>query len=330
MKRSWELCISIQNNIFRLAVCRYNKKNKKIEMSRAIQLDVPQEFNETKNASSAGAVTGLIRRVLKDNKINLKRYSLCISDRTIITRVIKLPRMELKDLKNFMKLSIQQYFPIKGEDYCFDFTIQSINEKDDKNYYNLLLVAIPKQIINYYTGILLKCGLKPTVINIYSNAVSNLFLKLEGKDVAVMDIGYNYTEFIMLESKSIFINSIINYAIPKNEEDISEEVYLKNLEGNTLGEDFITIAETLKNYLNFFSTRHHGKSVEEIYFIGEGAMLREAIFFIEDNLNVKIKNGHDLLSTRISTLAMPSSMKRDFQPERFCSCLGLIAGRIEK
>ena len=331
MANSWELCISVKDRTIRLAVCRYNTKNRKIEVSRAIQMDLPQEFSSAKDAANSGVIVGLIRKAIKNHKITIKKYNLCISDRSIITRVLKLPQMDIKDLKNFMKLSIQQYFPIKPEDYCFDYKIQGVNAEDEKAYYNLLLVAIPKAIIDFYSGALLKCGLKPNLINIYSDVVANLFLRLGGNDIAILDPGYDYTEFIMLEGKSIFINSIINYEIPRCEEEgMNEESYLKNLTVEMLGEDFINTAETLKNYINFFSSRHHGKTIENIYFIGEGAMLKEAIYYIEDNLDVKIKTGQEFLTGKVSTLAMPTAMKKEFYIERYCACLGLIVGGMKK
>ena len=330
MTGSWELCISIKDKTLRAAVCRPGKKAKKIEVSKAFQINIPEEFSASRDAASAGAITGLIRTALKDAKISIKKYNLSISDRSIITRVIKLPKMEFNDLKSFMKLSIHQYFPIKIEEYCLDYKIQGINENDEKGYYNLLLVAIPKSIIDYYTQIFLKCGLKPKLINIYSDVVSNLFLKFADKDIAIVDINYNYTEFIMLEGKSIFINSIINYALPKTQMDINEETYLQVLDMDLLGEEFLTISESLKNYINFFSSRHHGKNIEEIYFIGEGAMMKEVINFLEESLGIKIRTGQNLLENKIITSSMPGHMKKQFYPERFFSCLGLISGGMSK
>lgn len=330
MRNSWELCISIQEKVFRLVVCKYNKKVKKIEVAKAMQIEIPDNFGNPKDAGYVEAVAGLIRSKLKSNKITLKKYRLAISSRGIITRIVKLPKMDFKDLKSFMKLSIQQYFPIKSDDYYFDYRIQRINEKDEKAYYNLFLVAVPKTIIEVYANIFLKCGLKPKNITIYSDAVSKLFIQLVGKDVAVLDISYNYTEFMMLEGRSIFINSIINYALPKKQEDIEEDTYLRNLEIDQIGAEFLTIPETLKNYLNFFSSRHHGKTVEEIYFIGEGAMLKEIISTIEENLSIKIKTGQELLARRIITTGMPGWMKKQFYPERFLSCFGLLIGGVFK
>lgn len=330
MKGSWELCISVNDKTFRFAVCRVDKKSEKIEVAKAFQIDIPEDFAASRDTVSAGAITGIIRTALKNNGVNIKRYSMCISDRSIITRVVKLPKMDFKDLKSFMKLSIYQYFPIRTDDYCFDYKIQTIDDKDDKNYYNLLLVAVPKYIINYYSGIFLKCGLKPKVITIYSDVVSSLILKYVNKDIAIVDMNYNYTEFAMIEGNSIFINSIINYALPRNETDINEDTYLSLLDSDILGQEFLSTSETLKNYLNFFSTRHQGKVVEEIYFIGEGAMMKEVIALLEESLGVKIKTGQDIFSQENITLSMPSTMKRQFYPERYCSCLGLAARRIAK
>jgi len=330
MAGSWELCISIQENTYKFAVCRYSKKLRKIEVSKAIQLDVPAEFADSREIAGREAVAGLIRKALKNNAIKESKYNLCISDKGIITRVVKLPNMEFKDLKNFMKLSIQQYFPIKPEEYLFDYKIQEVNEKDEKAYYNVLLVAIPKNTVEYYAGIFLKCKMKPKIISIYSDVVTNLFVKLVGNDCAVMDMTYNQTEFLMLEGKSLFINSIINYAIPKSEEGVDNEVYLKNLQVEELGEDFGSAVETLKNYLNFFSTRHQGKILDEVYLIGLGAMLKEAAVFIQEDLNVKVKCGNTEFTNKFLANSMPLKMKKQFQPERFFGCFGLLMGGLDK
>ena len=324
MKGSWELCISVKEKTFRFTICRVNKKNGKIEVARAFQIDIPEEFASSRDIIAAGAIIGIVRTALRNNSPKIKKYNLCISDKSIITRVVKLPKMELNDLKSFMKLSIYQYFPIRVEDYTFDFKIQAVDEKDEKNYYNLLLVAIPKAIIDFYSNIFLKCGLKPKVISIYSDVVASLFLKLIKKDIAIVDMNYDYTEFAITEGKSIFINSIINYALPKNELDLNEDTYLSQLDLDALGQEFSSTVESLKNYLNFFSTRHQGKVIEEIYFIGEGAMMKEIIYSLEETLGVKIKTGQDAFTGKIIATSMPSTMKRQFFPERYCSCLGLL------
>lgn len=329
MAGSWELCISIQESTYKFALCRYNKKTGKIEVSKAVQLDVPAEFASSKEPAGKEAIAGLVRKALINNNIKQKKYNLCISDRGIITRVVKLPSMEFRDLKNFMKLSIQQYFPIKPEEYLFDYKIQEINEKDEKACYNVLLVAIPKSTVEYYAGIFLKCKMKPKLISIYSDVVTNLFVKLVGNDCAIMDMTYDQTEFLMLEGKNLFINSIINYAIPKPEESIDEEVYLGNLQVEELGEDFYTAAETLKNYLNFFSTRHHGKIIEEVYFIGRGAVLKEAVNFIQENLSIKVVTGEALVN-KFSANAMPVKNRKQFHPERFFDCFGLLMRGVYK
>ncbi len=330
MFNPWELCISIQQRTVKMAVCKANKKRGKIEVSKAVQIDIPEEHCSDRDQASAEAITGLIKKALRSSGITLKNYRLCISDRDIITRVVKLPKMNVKDLESFMRLSIQQYFPINAGDYCFDYKIQSINPGDDKAFYNLLLVAMPKIMIEYYSGIFLKCGLKPKVINIYPDVVSKLFLVVSGKDTAIVDIGYNYTEFIMLEGRSIFINSIINYALPQKDEDVSEESHLANLDEDALGEDFMATAETIKNYLNFFSSRHHGKSIEEVYFIGEGALLKDAIYSLQESLNIKILTGQELINSKITAASMSPMARKQFNPERFFSCLGLIAGGMVK
>lgn len=326
MLSSWELCISVQNGTFRFAVCRVNNKNNTIEISKAFEVNVPEEFDISKDPEGS-AVTGLIRNALKDNQINLKNYKLCISDRDIITRVIKLPKMELKDLKGFMKNSIKQYFPIKKDDYSYDYTIQGVNEEDEKAYYTLFLVAIPTNLFEYYANILLRCGLRPSLIDIYSDVVFNLFTKITKKDIAIMDIGYNYTEFIMIENNSLFINSVINYNLQKSKVSFNEAEYLKNLKEEDLGEDFEIACETLDNYINFFSSRHHGKVIEEIYFIGEGSML-SCTSDIEKDLNIPVINGSNIFDQKVVTHDMPSTMKQNLYLERYCSCFGLIAGGL--
>lgn len=328
MLENWELCISYQNNVYRFALCRPNKKKKRIEVSKAFQLNLPDDY-DSNNDPDGSIVSELIRNALKENHIKNKKYSFCISDRDIITRVIKLPKMDMKSLKSFLMQSIHQYFPIKGHEYCFDYRVQSINEDDEKGYYNLFLVAIPKSTIEYHSHILLKAGLRPKHFSIYSDAVFSLFSNFVDKDIAIMDISYNHTEFIMLDCNSIFINSVINYNLPKGNGIIDEDSYLKNLGEEDLGEDFEVAFETLGNYIEFFSSRHHGRAIEEIFFVGEGSKLN-ILPILEKNLNIPISDGGELFKNKIVTVAMNPSMREKYHPERYYSCFGLIAGGLGK
>lgn len=324
---SWELCISVQNNNLKFVVCKYDKKQNKILISKCFQLIIPEEFNIF-DKNHLGAIVGLVRNELKKNGIKTKKYLMCFGDKSIITRVIKLPKMEVKDLESFMNQSISQYFSITDDDYCFDYRIQGVNEADEKAYYNLFLIALPKYILETYSNIFLKCGLRPKNISMYADVFANLFSNFVNNFITIINIGYTQTEVMVLERNYIFINSVVDFRLPRSGLNKGEDVYLANLTQEDLGEDFLIVLENIENYINFFSSRHHGESIQDIYFIGEGAKLKKVIDSLRENMNINIVSGEELFKEDIIPYKMSSI--ETFEPEIYYSCLGLLLGGRKK
>jgi type IV pilus assembly protein PilM len=316
---SWELCISAQNNTYKFILGRYDEKLNKILVSKHFEIQIPQEF-DIYNENNRAGIAGLIKTALKKNGVKTHKYKICLSDKNIINRVINLPKMDIKDLESFMKLSISQYFPISSNDYYFDYRIQSINKNDEKSYYNLFLAAIPKFIVKAHANILLSCGLKPRLTTIFSDCMVRLFSNYIKDFIMLVDIGYGHTEIIVLEDNTIFINSIVDFSLPKIGENIDKDNYLKNLSQKDLGEEFDLVLENIDNYIKFFSSRHHGQTIGQIYFTSEGARLEKVIKEAKESLDINITSSKELfLDNKISHLGLDK-----FEPERYNCCIGLI------
>ncbi|MGE4271562.1 MAG: pilus assembly protein PilM [Desulfitobacterium sp.] len=143
-------------------------------------------------------------------------------------------------------------------------------------------------------------------------------------DLAIVDLGTDRVEFVLMEHGVFFLYSDIEISLGGvNESDESEELALvselsETAEQNELGisnesidsiepnksidasemvaqneleERLSPVFNTLTDFLNFFASRHYGKSVDKIYITGECADYKNLEELFEKNMGIQSKVG---------------------------------------
>ncbi|OEH84217.1 hypothetical protein BHU72_12500 [Desulfuribacillus stibiiarsenatis] len=122
-------------------------------------------------------IDGVIKRpdVIRDALVDLKEerniknnatVTMAISGRNVITRPIKLPIMPLDELDQAVHFEAEKYIPTPLDQFYLDYTILGETIVDNTPHYNLLLAAVPKDMISNLIQIIESAHLKPYAVEI--------------------------------------------------------------------------------------------------------------------------------------------------------------------
>jgi len=123
-------------------------------------------------------------------------------------------------------------------------------------------------------------------------------------DIAIVDLGTERVEFIILEKGLFFLysdqevaleglNNINSFLSPVPEEKApleSEEIFTNNSYSD-LEDALNPVLRTLGEFLTFFAARHYGKSIDKIFLTGELADLPSITELFETSLEVQTQQG---------------------------------------
>ncbi len=179
----------------------------------AVKLGYKQIQPEESKSSEIGesSLARTISELWKEQMIKSRRVKLVISDKSVYSRHISIPRVPEEELIKAIKWQAEKYIPFSIDDAIVDFqTLGSVSQKSPAQI-GIVIVAAKKETINKYLSVLKTAGLVPIIVNITPFAVARSLLRscLPDKMVAVIDIGARVTSVIMLKGGCLqFVRNI--------------------------------------------------------------------------------------------------------------------------
>ncbi len=228
-------------------------------------------FDQPSDSLNFAQKANLLDDLLMDKEIKAGKVNICLSYSGIIARSIQVPKMRLQDLEAHMELEMNEYIPVSPEDYQFDFRVIEEFVEEERDYYNIMVAAVPSRCINEAVNIVEALELNIQTIDIFPNVMWRLMSDSE-KDIGVVDAGTDGMRLMLCKGK----NLVLYADNPEPYEDYSNE-------------DFARLTEEIRGYLNFFSARHFGKSVDLLYLTGDLSLQPESPEILERNLNIRVE-----------------------------------------
>lgn len=125
----------------------------------------------------AGAVADAIRRVFEHNKA-FKSKDVCasLSGNAVIVKKITLPVMTESELSESIYWEAEQYIPFDIQDVNLDYQILDPGTgPESRGSMDVLLVAVKKEKIGDYTGVIAQAGRTPVVVDVDAFALQNAY-----------------------------------------------------------------------------------------------------------------------------------------------------------
>lgn len=263
-----------------------------------------------------------LAELMKELKIFRGNVHLTVNDGSFITRPIELPIFSEKDIEKHLSLEAEQYLPINKKNFQVDFRVIGKKAEADETGSSVMVSAGPKENIENILKCFDSCKLDVKVIDVYPNNICRLLKNFHEEDFAVIDMGKKGINLTIIENKRFYMHSYIpvnmealfeDYLMDKGiDRDEFWQEYLYGSyssqyinEDETLMEDSIReilsgILGQVTRYLDYFNSRHFGKTVDNVYVIGENGMLKGLKGIMSFNFNTRVTIGleaFDILDT---------------------------------
>jgi general secretion pathway protein L len=141
-----------------------------------------------------------------------KEVYLGVSRDQVIIKFIELPKAALENLKSVLNFEMERYVPFSVDSIYFDFLLLNKESKEQK--IKLLLIVVPKSLINEYSSDLETKGILLNGVEASTTALlrAHLFLKPKSKDNCLLiEINQNYGEICALESGEIIYSRGLSF-----------------------------------------------------------------------------------------------------------------------
>jgi type IV pilus assembly protein PilM len=273
-------------------------------------------------------IAEIIKRTIK--KANIVSNSLCLSVPVYssFSTVIDFPDMPEKEIASAVSFEAKKYIPVPVSEVILDWSIVGNVGKtsDGKSVQQILLVAVPKDLVNGYNQIVRLSGLKLKAIEEEAFSLSRALIGND-KSVAVMidsgarslnvsivDNGY-IKNIHNLEMGGVKLNKII--ASQMNIDLEKAEALKKKLPDSELANGHyprlrgvihssleVVVAE-IKKIIDSYQEKYDRK-VEKCILVGGGVRLFEFVDFLSKRLNVDVSLGDPFARIVYPSLLKPA------------------------
>lgn len=212
-----------------------NNKNK-VDLYSYARTDVPQDLIVDGEIKNEEEVIRLIKKTLEDgkpNQIRSKFVIYSIPETKGFIRVIRIPKIEGDNLDETIKFEAEQLFPLNIAESYTDWQI--LPSSNDKTL-DVLVAAVPMQLVDSYSSMLKNAGLTPVAAEIESIAISRSLIneKQSSRPILIIDLGKDRTSFIIYKNPAVQFTASIPVCGNEFNKAISEALHLSDNDAEKL------------------------------------------------------------------------------------------------
>lgn len=243
--------------------------------------------------------------------ISTRRVAATIPASKAYSRVISLPaKLSKKELDEAVKLEATQYIPVPIDELYIDHAINHI----DDNEKEVLVVGVPKKIVDSYMRFFDVLGLEVVALETTISSASRIINRVERSDdipTIIIDLGSLSVDLTVFDK-----NLVVNGTIPGGGDDfssrIAEKLKVDKSEANSIKTKYglgvskhqAEIREALKPQLDslikeirrvvrYYEDRTDGQAtIGQIITMGGGANMPGLVDYLTDNLRIPTRMCH--------------------------------------
>lgn len=240
-----------------------------------------------------------------NGKITTRRVAATIPASTAYSRVMSLPsNLGSKELKEAVRFEAEQYIPIPADDLYIDYSIGGVVGENTE----VLVVAVPKKIIDSYMRFFELVGLEVCAIETTISASSRLIAETDSS---------SKTPSILIDFGSVSVDLsvydkilVVNGTVPGGGDDftkrIKDRLNVSLAEANTikmkyglgiskkqteireaLNDQLSQLIKEIRRVVRYYEERTEGKSkIGQVITMGGGANMPGLTDYLTDNLRL--------------------------------------------
>jgi len=274
------------------------------ELSTFGYLERLNETFQTTSLKTLEAVTKEMLRVLiEKSKATAKSVVMAIPVFSSFVSIIELPKMAEKELAQAIKFEARKYVPIPLNEVVLDWRILESKENN-----RILLIAVPREVINKYLKIAKSLKLKIKALELESFSLARSLVIDNRLSICILDIGARATSFTIVDRGIIqmshsldvagaemtkVVATGLNLGIKRAEEfklthglDHRETQEKRKEVKELLSVPMNKIVNEVERMINSYQTKT-GEKIEKLVLNGGSAGLTGIKEHIEEKLNIK-------------------------------------------
>ncbi len=316
-----------------LKVIKLERKGRFLSLDSWGEIKIEPGIIEGGEIKNEEALVEVIKKGIENvrgKKLKSRNVIVSLPENKAFFQIIKMPKMNKKELESAVPFEAENYIPMPANDVYLDFEIIS-NYYENSESLNVLVVAIPRKIVDSYLSCLRKSGLNVQALEIESEAITRALIKnkISPFPVLIIDFGRSITSFIFFAGRSIQFTC----SVPISSSDVTEaiagalgvnlieaeKIKLKygfnarkksSLENNKSRKIIkatrpilMDLAEQIRKYINYYQT-HASKmgfsaqkeKIEKIILCGRGSNLKGLKNFLSLEIKIPVELGNPWLN----------------------------------
>lgn len=355
--------LTLKNKAFGLDFCdlsvkvaAINKKGNFFKLSSWGEAALDLEIIEEGEVKDDDGLSEAIKKALSDvkgEKIKNKKAIISLPETKAFFEIIKMPKMEEKELASAISFEAENYIPLPIKDAYLDFQIvpQANGHLLDSQY--ILLGAISKSLVDPYVLAVKKAGIIPYALEIESQAISRALVKnnVSPYPLLLIDFGKSRTNLVIFSGYSLQFTSslpifsdmmsmavakslrmnfneaeelLMNYGLSFFFEEEKDRLLQKKI-FNAVNPVLNDLIDQIKKYLVYYETHTDdagckNRRVSKILLSGYGGNIKHLGEFISSSIKIPVEFGNPWVNILSDPLKPNMPLKESL---RYTTALGL-------
>jgi type IV pilus assembly protein PilM len=261
----------------------------------------------------AATVSTMIRQLFDKHGILIKDVAFSVSGHSVIIKKIKVPKMKKAELRDGIIWEAEQHVPYSIEDINVDFQILREAGPGEQEM-DVLLVAVKKEMLNAYLGVITAAGLSAAVVDVDAFAIENAFTTSrtlqQGEIVALVNVGAATTTINILDGGISDFTRDSSFGGNRHTESLQKSLGLtfeqaeaikkgESVQGFSVADAKPTIematselAEEIRRSFDFYYSMGEKKAIHRMVLSGGCALLRDLAPALSGALGLPVEIAH--------------------------------------
>jgi type IV pilus assembly protein PilM len=249
------------------------------------------------------ATADLLKKTVNQIKISSKEVNIGLPERLVFSRVIKFPMLTDEEIVSAIKWEAEQYIPIPLNEAVVEHMV--LEKKEKSSEILILLIAVPKTVVEKYVKIIRLAGLNPVSAETELIALSRSLAPDKGTSL-ILDLGANSTNMAITKDSKIFFTRSIPVAgeaftravsqgmgvTPEQAEEYKKTYGLSTsqLEGkikNALDPVMRMVVDEIKKAIHFYQTEGQTEMPSTVVVTGGASFMPDIQTYLADLLGLE-------------------------------------------
>ncbi len=285
-------------------------------------------------------IVDLLKNLLHEANITAADAVFSVPATASFVTTISLPKLGLKEIEETIPYEARKYVPIPMAEVVLDWEIL---ETEEDTTSKILLVAVPKEIIEKFKRVAELTGIQAKALEVETFSMARSLIGLDPTPTAIINLGYLSTTLAIVDKRQLRISHNFGYGSQKltsalekglgitkeRAEAIKQEMGLtEKIEEKEISSILEPIIENLFSEIERLIAIYNRKAprkIQKVNLTGGGANLKGIIDYASTKLGLEVTKGNPF--SRIITPSFMQPILRDIGPS-FAVAVGLALHEI--